>query len=217
MNHYFPDLDKKICIVGTGGFGRETLTIWADLIDRTGHKLKDVTVFMVDDSHYSAKEILGVPVVPKSAFDPSLYQVVVGVGDPGERKKIVEGLPQETSFTSLIHPTAVISRWVEIGEGAIITAGCILTCDIKIGKHFHFNLHATLGHDCVVGDFFTAAPAVNISGKCTFGDHVYLGTNASLKQGLSICSNVIVGMGAVVVKDITEPGTYIGNPLRKLA
>ncbi len=216
MDRYFPELDRKICIVGAGGFGRETLTIWADLVDRTGHRLQDVTVFMVDDEHYSVREVLGIPVIPRSDFDPLLYQVVVGVGDPMERKKIVDSLPVQTRYTKLIHPTAVISRWVEIGEGAIITAGCILTCDIKIGKHFHFNLHATLGHDCVVGDYFTAAPAANISGKCSFGDFVYLGTNVSLKQGISVCSHVTVGMGAVVVKDISEPGTYVGNPLRKL-
>jgi UDP-3-O-[3-hydroxymyristoyl] glucosamine N-acyltransferase len=73
-----------------------------------------------------------------------------------------------------------------------------------------------VGHDCVIGDFFTASPGVNISGNCTIGNQVYIGTNASLKQGITICDDVIIGMGSVVVKDIIEPGVYIGNPISKL-
>jgi UDP-3-O-[3-hydroxymyristoyl] glucosamine N-acyltransferase len=99
---------------------------------------------------------------------------------------------------------------------SIITAGCILTCDIKIGKHSQLNLHTTIGHDCVIGNYFTTTPACNISGICTFGDCVYLGTNSSVRQGITICDEVTVGMGGVVVKNINEPGTYVGNPAKRL-
>ena len=77
-------------------------------------------------------------------------------------------------------------------------------------------MHTTVGHDCIIGDFFTTAPAVNISGSCKFGDNVYVGTNASVKNGITICDDVTIGMGGVVVKDILKPGTYIGNPAKLL-
>ena len=67
-----------------------------------------------------------------------------------------------------------------------------------------------------MGDFFTTAPSANISGNCNFGDCVYFGTNSAVRQGVKICDNVTIGMGGVVVKDITEEGVYIGNPLKKL-
>lgn len=207
---------KKICIVGASGFGKETLCCLIDSLASSEVKIEDAACFMVEDSAYSEKEIMGIEVIPQSKFDPALYKVVVAIGDPSTRKKVVENLPNETEYTSIIHPTAVISKWVEIGEGAIVTAGTILTCQIKIGKHPHLNLHTTVGHDCVIGDYFTSAPAVNISGNCTFGDCINFGTNASIRQGITVCDNVIVGMGGVVVKNITEEGVYIGNPLKKL-
>ena len=208
--------NKKICIFGTGGFGREVLCCLIDVFSNVDIKLKDKVCFMVSDEHFSEEKIMGIDVIPQSKFDSQIYDVVVAIGDPQSRKSIVESLPKQTTFATIIHPSAIISEWVEIGEGSIITAGSILTCNIKIGKHAHLNLHTTIGHDCVIGDYFTTAPAVNISGNCHFGECVYFGTNAVVRQGVKISDDVTIGMGGVVVKDVIEKGVYIGNPLRKL-
>jgi UDP-N-acetylbacillosamine N-acetyltransferase len=45
---------------------------------------------------------------------------------------------------------------------------------------------------------------------------VYFGTRSCIKQKLSVCDNVIIGMNAGVVKNITEPGTYVGTPAKKV-
>jgi len=171
---------------------------------------------MVDDDFYEESEVLGISVIKKSTFDPNFYKVVVAVHDPFKRKKMVQSLPNHTCFTTIIHPTAIISNWVEIGEGGIIGPYAVLTTDIKIGRHAIVNYGVTIGHDCSIDNFFTAAPAVNISGNCKFNECVYLGTNSSVKENISIQNNVIVGMGGVVIKDIKESGTYVGNPLRKI-
>ena len=47
------------------------------------------------------------------------------------------------------------------------------------------------------------------------GNKVSIGSNATILP-VSICDRVVVGAGAVVTKDITEPGTYVGNPAKKL-
>lgn len=209
-------MDKKICIVGTGGFGRETLCCLKDSLVTSKGQLNKMACFMVGDEHFKDTHIMGIEVIPQSLFDSSKYRVVVAIGEPILRKKMVDSLPSDTEYATIIHPSAVISDWVEIGEGSIITAGTILTCNIRIGKHAHLNLHTTIGHDCVIGDFFTSAPATNMSGNCHLGECVYFGTNACVKQGINICSYVTIGMGGVVVKNIEEEGVYIGNPLVKL-
>lgn len=206
--------EKIICIFGTGGCGRETLLCLINKIALTKLKIGEIAVFMVDDDYYTKPVIMGVPVIKSSTFSAEKYQVVVAIGDPYVRRKIVGKLPPETEYITIIDPNAIISEWVEIGVGSIITAGTILTCNIKIGKHSHLNLNTTIAHDCKIGNFFTTAPAVNISGNCDFGDSVYFGTNSSAKQGVKICDNVTIGMGGVVVKNIVESGVYIGNPAR---
>ena len=207
---------KKICIVGAEGFGRETLLCLMDIIALKNLKIEDVCCFMLLDKDITERTIMGINVIPQSTFDPKLYKVVVAISDVSRRKLVVESLPNETEYTKIIHPNAIISEWVKIGEGSIITAGVILTHNIKIGIHSHLNLHTTIGHDCIIGNYFTTAPGAKISGNCEFGDNVYLGTNASVRQGISICNDVTVGMGGVIVKNIITSGVYIGNPVNIL-
>jgi sugar O-acyltransferase (sialic acid O-acetyltransferase NeuD family) len=210
------NINEKICIFGTGGFGRETLFCLKDILETEKKNIKDYALFMVDDEYYSSTSVLDINVIPVSQFDPKNYKAIIAVGDPIARAKIAQKLPFNTQYAILIHPSTVISDWVKINEGTIITAGTIITCNIEIGKHAHLNLYTTIGHDCVIGNFFTTAPAVNISGSCKIGNNVYIGTNASIKNGITICDNVTIGMGSVVVKDILKEGIYIGNPAKPL-
>lgn len=101
-------------------------------------------------------------------------------------------------------------------EGLIICPGTILTTNIRIGKHVIINLNCTIGHDCVIGDYVTMSPGANVSGNVTIGSNCYIGTNAVIREKISICGDVVIGAGAVVVKDITEPGVYVGNPCKRI-
>jgi sugar O-acyltransferase (sialic acid O-acetyltransferase NeuD family) len=196
----------KIGIIGAGGFGREVF--WSLLPEER----KDA-MFFVDDEYYT----FGSDTLPLSMFNPNLYKVVVAVGDPCDRKRIIESLPKETVYFTHIHSSVqILGNDVEIGEGSIICAGSILTTNIKIGKHAQLNLQTTIGHDCVIEDFFTTAPGTKISGNVNIGECVYFGTNSSIKQKLSVCNKVTIGMNSGVTKNINESGTYIGTPAKKI-
>jgi len=209
-------MKKKICIFGTGGFGREVLCCIIDMIEKTNNIIDDIACFMVSDNHYKENTIMGIEVIKQSLFNPLTNTCVIAIGEPLQRKTIVNSLPSNTTYNTIIHPSVIMSKWVKIGEGSIITANTILTCNITIGKHAHLNLNTTIGHDCIIGDYFTTAPASNVSGNVNIGDCVYLGTNSSIKQGIDICNDVTIGMGGVVVKNIIEKGVYVGNPAYKL-
>ena len=203
---------KNLCIIGAGGAARDVFTI-ADALGLQDEFL----CFLESDDIWVDRKILGHEVKPLSYLDIKKHKVIVAIGDSEARKKIVDMLPRGTQFFSMVHPAAILSPWVETGEGCIISAGCILTCDIKIGKHAYINIATTITHDCRIGDYFTAAPSVNISGNCTIGDCVFLGTNSSIREKTSITDNVFVGMGSVVISHLTEPGTYFGIPARKIS
>jgi sugar O-acyltransferase (sialic acid O-acetyltransferase NeuD family) len=204
-------MSDSVAIFGTGGFAREVACVLHDL--GRGDR---IAAFHEPDDVFQARELLGVPVQPQSAFDPSCHRAVIGIGNPAIREKVASQLPAETVFETLVHPTAVMSQWVELGEGSVICAGVVLTCQITIGRHCQLNLNATVGHDCTFGDFCTIAPGTNISGNVDFGTRVDVGTQAAFRQHLRICDDVVIGMGAVVVKDIVEPGTYVGIPAKKV-
>lgn len=202
---------KSIAIFGSGGFGREVLALLqhAQFGDR-------VIAFYESDDIWTNRTVSGLPVMPSSRFDPTVAEMVLAVGSPSARRAVRDSLPAETHYPTIIHPNVVRSQSISIGQGSVICAGCVLTCNIVIGEHVHLNLMSTLGHDCVLGDFVTTAPAVNISGHCNIGDGAYLGTNSCLREGLSIAADTTIGMGAVVVSSIQEAGVYVGNPARRI-
>lgn len=195
----------KKAIIGAGGFGREVKAL---LLDNNPNEVID---FFVDDLYVD--EFTN----PISSLDVNEYEVVVAIGDPAARTKIINKLPEETRYFTAIHKSVQIldPTSVKIGYGSIICANTILTTNINIGKHAHLNLATTIGHDTKIGHFFTTAPGAKISGNCMIGDRVYVGTNASVKEKLIIYSDVTIGLNAGVVKNILEPGVYIGVPARK--
>lgn len=193
----------KRALIGAGGFAKEIKAQMGD---------SEMKCF-VDDKFW---KVNNENIYPLSKLCIEEYEVLVTIGDPKERFNLIKRLPIETKYFTFIHPSSLIFSDIEIGEGSIICAGCILTTNIKIGKYTHLNLHTTIGHDCIIGDYFTTAPGSKISGNCTIGDNVYLGTNSSIRQKINICNDVTIGLNAGVVKDIVESGTYVGVPAKKI-
>jgi sugar O-acyltransferase (sialic acid O-acetyltransferase NeuD family) len=194
-------------IIGNGGFGREVY------YSMTKEEQLN-TVFFVEDEYYNKSQD---NTLPLSKFNKDEYEVIIAIGDSLTREKIVKKLPSDTKYFTYIHPSVQIySSDVKIGEGSIICGGSILTTNIVIGKHSHLNLLTTVGHDNIIRDYFTTAPGSKISGNCNIGKHVYFGTNSSVREKITICDDVIVGMNAGVVKNITEPGVYVGTPAKKI-
>ena len=130
-------------------------------------------------------------------------------------QKVTEINPN-IKFAILIDPSVVKSDLVEIGEGSIICAHTIITVNIKIGKHVIINLDCTVGHDAVLYDFVTLYPSANISGITEIGPCSELGTGMQIIQGKRIGAYTIVGAGAVVVKDIPDASTAVGNPAKPI-
>jgi sugar O-acyltransferase (sialic acid O-acetyltransferase NeuD family) len=154
---------------------------------------------------------------PISKFNPDEYVLMVAVADSKDRFDIVQRLPKNTKYFTWIHPTALImDDNVEIGEGSFIGAYSVLTTNIKIGKHAILNRGNHIGHDCLIGDYFSAMPGAVVSGNVRIYDCVYLGNNSSIREKLSIHSLTTIGMNGAVVKPIEEAGIYVGVPVKKV-
>lgn len=198
----------KVAIIGAGGFGRE---VYHHIMNDKGSYDRDIKFYA--DKQYAN----GVGIFDVDTIDFRQESVLIAVADPTARMEIVNRLPAEARFYKFIHSSVIIlDKSVKIGEGSIICAGSILTTNIELGKHSHLNLQTTIGHDCVIGDYFTTAPGAKISGNCTIGDRVYFGTNSCVKEKISIVDDCVIGLNAGVVKDLTHANTYIGTPAKPI-
>jgi sugar O-acyltransferase (sialic acid O-acetyltransferase NeuD family) len=202
---------EKIFIYGAGGLGKEIL----DLL-RQAEKYQSCHLYFVDSNkNLVGTKVAGIEVKHPKFFKPEFGSVVLAIGDPQVRRKVVNSLPDQTNYITLVHPSVVMGRSVSIGRGSVISAGSKISCDTVLGEFSHINFNCTLGHDCKIGSYFTAAPGVNISGNVFIGDEVYCGTQAAFKQGITIADNVIIGMSSSVIRSVSEEGvTVFGNPAR---
>ena len=203
-------MSKSVVIIGASGHGK----VIADIIVNSDDK---VLGFLDDADDVQGKRIIGFPVLGKIA-DYDNYkdcEFVIAIGNPYIREKIAIELP--VKWYTAIHPTAVISSLdVEIGEGTVIMANAVVNPSARIGKHCIINTGAIVEHDNILEDYVHLSPNVTLAGIVKVGKSTHIGAGSCTKQVLNIASDCIIGAGSVIVKDITESGTYVGVPTRKI-
>jgi sugar O-acyltransferase (sialic acid O-acetyltransferase NeuD family) len=211
-------LVKPLVIVGAGGHGREALDIVEAMNAVSG--TFDFLGFVDDDDSLNRALIERRGACLLGAIDilaTTDAEYVIAIGSPQTRRVVDRRI---TAFgrraATLIHPTATIASETVIGPGAILAAGARLTTNIRVGRHFHANQNATVGHDCVFGDYVSLSPGCNISGNVTLGQSVMIGTGGTVIQGRTVGSEATIGAGAVVVSDIEAHVTAVGIPARAL-
>lgn len=210
---------KKIAILGTGGFARELTTLIQDI--NAFSPTYDIIGF-VDGSLPKDTLVNGYPVIGNDDEINNVSEelgLVLAFGDPKLKKRV------KTKFTNpllffppLIHPSVMIGdrRFVEIGEGCIICAGCILTTNIRIKDFVTLNLQCTVGHDTTINEYSSFMPTCNISGEVNVGEGVYCGTGVKIINLTSIGDYTIVGAGAVIAKSLPARCTAVGVPAKPI-
>ena len=217
---FFSDYDVSeapapLVIFGAGGLGREVLLLVLQFNEM--QPTWNILGFY-DDQPPSGATVAGLPYLGTSAdlnATTGPLAVAVAVGNPAARAAVVARLTSaQLSFPALVHPQVALAAQQRIGVGAgcIIQQGCVLTCDIQLGRFVLLNLGCTVGHDAELADFCSLMPHANVSGAAQLETGVYLGTSATIIQGVRVGANTIVGAGAVVVRDLPANTTAVGVP-----
>lgn len=196
---------NKLIIIGASGHGK----VVADIAALNGYK--DI-VFLDDDE--SIRECAGYPVIGKSTEAPD-GEVFVAVGNAETRQRLMETY-KDRKQPVLIHPSAVVAKGVKIGEGTVVMAGSVINPGVKIGKGCIINTSSSVDHDCIVEDFCHVSVGSHLSGTVVVGTGTWIGAAAIVSNNINICGGCMIGAGTVVIKDIAEPGTYVGVPAKKI-
>jgi len=212
---------RKYGLIGAGGHGRDTMPVLAEMLRYDRNAPDGSLTFVVEGSDLPAS-VNGYGVMSLDEFcrleGDIFFNIAIADGRARER---IAAVCQEAGLKpfSIVSRTAIVMDDNEIGEGAIISPFATVTSNARIGRFFHANLYSYVTHDCVIGDFVTFAPGVMCNGNVTIGDHAFIGAGAVLRNGsksrpLRIGKGAVVGMGAVVVEDVSDFATVVGNPAR---
>ncbi len=210
-------IKPKIILIGGGGHCKAVIDVLElenkykiagiiDTPDKFGQKVLDYEIIGSDNDISNLAEtykyfFITIGHIKSSALRTNLFDIVKKAG--GE-------------FPIIISPNAYVSKYAKIGNGTIIMHHSIINADTKIGKNCIVNNKALIEHDCKIGDNCHISTNAVANGGVTIKDNCFIGSCSVTKEYISICSNTTIGAGAVVTKNITESGFYVGSPARKI-
>ncbi|WP_237673941.1 acetyltransferase [Vreelandella profundi] len=204
---------KRLAILGASGHGK----VVAETASQCGWQ----NIVFFDDAWPKLQSNSRWPVVGNTQklitqlldFDG----VIVGIGNNHVRlAKTRHFQALYAPLIALVHPSAVVSDTVLLGAGSVVFAGAVIQIDSQLGDACIVNTRASVDHDCLLSDGVHICPGVALAGGVTVGEASWVGIGASVKQLVNIGSNVTVGAGAAVIRDIPGDQIVIGVPARTI-
>jgi sugar O-acyltransferase (sialic acid O-acetyltransferase NeuD family) len=143
----------------------------------------------------------------------------IAVGDNWSRKVIYEeiiGQIPSFDFVTLVHPTVIIGKNVEIGIGSLIMAGVIVNINSKIGKFGFLATGAQIDHDCILEDFTSVSAGSVFGGMVKLKKYGAVTLGATILDRITIGENSVIGAGAVVTQNIGDNIIAYGIPAKPI-
>ncbi|SDK80115.1 UDP-perosamine 4-acetyltransferase [Modicisalibacter muralis] len=207
---------SEFCIVGGGGHARVLLYG----LQQLGHQVRGYTAPR-DEGVSMAIPFLGTDddFLDRCALFPEMAVLGLGKVTIGHQRLALLERYQACGidFPVLYAQGAIVHGRVDSGAGSVVLDGAVVVTGSRLGRACIINTHATVDHDCVLGDDVHVASGATLSGGVIVGDRCMIGTGANLIHAVRICADSVIGAGATVIHDIIMPGTYVGTPARRIA
>lgn len=143
-------------------------------------------------------------------------EFVIANGEPSVRAVLYDkvkaaGYPLAT----LAGTRCDVSPSACLGEGVVLF-NCCLYPDVRIGDNVMIVSWVPVGHDTIIGSHSFINSMTFIGGYAHIGERVYVAPGALLRDRISVGDDAIVGMGAVVVRNVAAGAVVVGNPAKEI-
>jgi len=195
---------EPLVIAGAGAHG----LVVADAARAAGWAV----VGFLDDGRTAGEEVLpGAMVLAEGAVSPGSAGVVVAIGDNAARRRVFDELvARGHRMVAVVHPSAVVSEWAELGAGVYVGARAVVNPEAVVERGVVINTAAVVEHHNHIGAFAFVSPGAVLAGHVVVGAEAMVGARAVVRPGQRIGARAKVGAGAVVVRDVMEDETAVG-------
>lgn len=206
---------KKLIIVGDRGQGRAVLDCalstkeYSKIAFLVDHDI-DKTALRFDNVEYICEKNADYKLLVKK-----YKNLIVAEADNATRvKKIDYYKDLGFNIPTLIHSSAVVSKFAEIGEGTVVFANASVNACTEIGRGCIINTKANVDHDSKLADGVHLSPGVSMGGYVEIGENTWIGVGASVRSKIQIGKNTMIGMGSVVTKSVGDNVVAYGSPCK---
>lgn len=208
---------KEIYILGVG----HNTPVYIDLVEACGYKIGGLYHF---DSSRNGESDHGYPILGSyddlfGRKDIADTEVALSQGDNKIRAELFSRLKKSGArIPTLIHPTAIVSRFATLGEGAVVHINGVVHPDVSIGDNTVISLNSSVGHSTSVGSNCYVAFGALVGAYAHICDYVFIGIGANIISGKVdvIGENAYVGAGALVTKSVEAYSVVAGSPAKKI-
>jgi acetyltransferase EpsM len=209
----------KIIIFGSGSHAK---VIYSEIIKKKKFKF----LGFVDENEKKGKKII---TGKKNYYNlGNMSQVlskknnikgIIGIGSNFLRKKVSQDIlliDKNFKFEKIISKDAIIDTSVIIGQGSFVVSGSVINIGTKIGDHCIINTSSSIDHDNIFEDFASTGPGVKTGGHVTLETKSHIGIGSSVKHGVKIFKDCIIGANSYVNKNCEKNSLYFGSPIKKI-
>lgn len=209
-------LALPLVIVGAGGHG----AVVGDCVDPA----KFAMVGYLDDGRalgativHEQRVIGRVDDLPQLAMAHPQLAVVIAIGDNAIRRRMAEQVQHAVPalrWPPIVHRSAIVSRSSLLGPGCVVAAGAVVNCRTRLERFVLINTGSIIEHDNVFAEFSSTGPGVVTGGDVEVGTMSHIGIGATVKHGLTIGTNCVIGGQAYVDRSIGDDVVSYGVPAR---
>lgn len=199
---------KKVVIIGNGGHAK----VIKDVIHAQGEFILAGYLDNNIDNYYEESGCFYDNLLHLERYRNDYY-FIIAIGNNKVREQIFEqsniAIKQ---FAKVIHPTAIISPYSEIGYGTVVMPNAVVNADTVIGEHVIINTSAVVEHDNRIGDYVHISPGAMLAGGVSVGRQTHVAIGAKVIPQINIGQDCVIGAGATVINDIESYQTVVGTP-----